>query len=86
MYVIDTSFNDHQLIYMQEDVRSLVQLSEDIKRQRKERERDIQWRREDVERSSVNGGGGDKYDEREKVYEHERIVYDSREGRRRDKA
>lgn len=53
----------------------LVELSEDIRRERRERIREIQWEREELERMPPPPKS--RYDER--LYERE-IVYDRRQG------
>ncbi|PNS17997.1 SAC3 family protein 1 [Sphaceloma murrayae] len=63
-----------------EDVLRLVEISEDLKRERRERLKDKKWIKEDSDRASITGGGS-RYDERERIVEHEHI-YDSREIRR----
>lgn len=56
----------------QEDVLQLVELSEEIRRDRRARIREIEWEREELNRRRL------RYDER--VYERE-IIYDGRRGR-----
>ncbi|TKX27198.1 hypothetical protein C1H76_0492 [Elsinoe australis] len=62
-----------------EDVLRLVEISEDMKREKRERMKDKQWLKEDFDRVSATGGS--RYDERERIVEHEHI-YDSRDIRR----
>lgn len=56
----------------QEDVLKLVELSEDIRRERRERIREIQWEREEIERLPPPKPRA-RYDER--VYEREVDYY-----------
>lgn len=60
----------------QEDVLQLVELSEDIRRERRDRIREIQWEREEIERLPPPKPRS-RYDER--VYERE-IDYYRRRG------
>ncbi|KAF2155773.1 hypothetical protein K461DRAFT_290771 [Myriangium duriaei CBS 260.36] len=53
-----------------EDVLRLVEMTEDIRREEKERSRDNGWKREDEDRASVTAG---RPKERERIYEHDHI-------------
>lgn len=63
---------------MQEDVLQLVELSDEIRRERRERILEIQREREEMERAAPPPPRS-KYDER--IYERE-VVFDSRRGGR----
>lgn len=71
---------------MQEDVLKLVELTEDIRRQRRERIRELQWEREEIDRAPkmitapppVPAPPRSNYEER--IYERE--YYYDRDGRR----
>ena len=64
-----------ELMSAQEDVLRLVELSEDLRRQRRERLREIQWEKEERERHAPTQVGRGKVEER--VYERD-YHYDSR--------
>lgn len=78
--------SDTILTNLQEDVLKLVELTEDIRRERRERIRQIQWEREEIERAPkllpppppIPAPPRSVYDER--IYERE-YIYD-RDGRR----
>ena len=80
----------HTLICLQEDVLKLVELTEDIRRERRERIREIQWRREETERRpkmlpppppQIPPPPRSRYDYDERIYEKE-YHYDRDGGRR----
>jgi len=74
-----------KLTLLQEDVLRLVELSEDHRRERRERLREIAWEREESERMSERlppPPVGRKYDERI-VYERDYVHEQRRNGRHR---
>ncbi|KAF4548291.1 Hypothetical protein D9617_29g006670 [Elsinoe fawcettii] len=58
-----------------EDVLRLVELTDEIKQERKKRAAELKWEKEVDQKSSI--GSRSRIDERERIYEHEH-VYDSR--------
>ena len=94
LLAISSYLADNSLWILQEDVLRLVELTEDIRRERRERIREIQWEREEMERlpkmitappslppmipAPPMGRNGGAYEER--IYERE-YIYD-RDGRR----